>query len=174
MHSIQRGCTCDPKGPGDVSVAGQWTVSSVGGVFLLHRLRVEASYPTVSVASVVPAPITVTGRGAGGKVAGHCFVDFSALQPQSNEYSFTAMAGADAQLPPPRKYRHGGCKNTKHYLKFPELARNYNQLKSQTPIGPKAYLVVHGERQEPDRRKQSSIHGLKNIDNICRDGPCAV
>ena len=49
-------------------------------MLLLHRLRVEASYPTVSVASVVLAPIDVTGRGAEGKVAGQCFVDFSTLQ----------------------------------------------------------------------------------------------
>ena len=84
-----------------LQASGLWVLW--GGVLLVHRLRVEASYPTVSVASVVPAPITVTGRGAEGKVAGHCFVDFSTLQPRSDEYSFTAMAGADAQLPPPQK-----------------------------------------------------------------------
>ena len=50
----------------------------------------------------------------------------------------------------------------KTYFKFPESAHNCNQLKSQTLIGPKTYLVLQGERQEPDRRKQSSIHGLKN------------
>ena len=110
MHSIQRGCTCDPKGPGGVSVAGQWTVSSVGRGVPAPSVACRSIVSHVSVASVVPAPITVTGRGAGGKVAGHCFVDFSALQPQSNEYSFTAMAGADAQLPRPENIDMVGVK----------------------------------------------------------------